>query len=40
MERWAVSFLDRMNNHQPTNVRHTEEVNVPQQRLARDKQLM
>ena len=33
MERWAVSFLDRMNNHQPTNVRHMEEVNIPQQRL-------
>ena len=29
-----------MNNHQPTNVRHIEEVNVPQQRLARDKQPM
>ena len=41
MERWATSFLDRMNNHQPTNARHTEEVlNVPQQRLARDKQPM
>ena len=41
MERWATSFLDRMNNHQPTNTRHTEEVlNVPQQRLARDKQPM
>ena len=40
MERWATSFLDRMNNHQPTNVRHMEEVNVPQQRLAKDKQPM
>ena len=29
-----------MNNHQPTNARHIEEVNVPQQRLARDKQHM
>ena len=41
MERWATSFLDRMNNHQLPNVRHKEEVsNVPQQRLARDKQPM
>ncbi|XP_028065980.1 uncharacterized protein LOC114268949 [Camellia sinensis] len=41
MERWATSFLDRMNNHQPTNTRQTEEVvNVPQQRLAREKQPM
>ena len=39
MERWATSFLDRMNTHQPTNARHIEEIsNVPQQRLARDKQ--
>lgn len=30
-----------MHNHQLTNVRHMEEIsNVPQQRLARDKQLM
>lgn len=41
MERWAISFLDQMNNHQLTNVRHMEEVsNVLQQRLARDKQPM
>ena len=41
MERWAKSFLDRMNTHQPTNTRHTEDIpNVLQQRLARDKQLM
>ena len=41
MERWAISFLDRMSTHQPTNVRHIEEnSNVPQQRLARDKQPM
>ena len=41
MERWATSFLDRMNNHQLINIRHMEEVsNVPQQRLAKDKQPM
>ena len=41
MERCATSFLDRMNAHQPTYARHIEEnSNVPQQRLARDKQPM
>ena len=41
IEKWATSFLDRMNTHQPTYSRQIEEnSNVPQQRLARDKQPM
>ena len=40
-ERWAISFMDRMNTQQLTNTRHIEEIsNVPQQRMARDKQPM